>query len=58
MRAPSQRRALGVLFGVLAVGFAVVAAASLDARVWVIALAAAALAAWLASLAFQALRRR
>ena len=63
MRPPSQRRALGVLFLVLAASFAGLAAASASgagstlAR-WVVAAAAAALALWLASLAWRAFRPR
>jgi uncharacterized SAM-binding protein YcdF (DUF218 family) len=60
--APSQRRALGALFFVLAVAFAGVAAAAIIARAgarsWVIALAAAALALWLLGLAVRALGSR
>jgi hypothetical protein len=56
-----QRRALGALFGLLAVGFAGIAfAAAYGARNagagWVIALAAVVLAVWLASMAYRALR--
>jgi hypothetical protein len=56
-----QRRALGALFALLAVGFAGIAfAAAYGARNagagWVIALAAVALAVWLASMAYRALR--
>jgi hypothetical protein len=60
VRAPSQRRALGALFLVLAVGFAVVAVAALRADRWIIAFAAAAMAAWIGSLALAGLglRRR
>ena len=62
MAAPSQRRALGALFLLLAVGFAGVAAAAIaaqaGARSWVIALAAAALALWLLGLAVRALGSR
>ena len=61
MAAPSQRRALGALFLVLAGGFAGIAAAAIasgaGARSWVVGIAAAALALWLAGLAFRALRR-
>ena len=57
---PSQRRALGALFGFLALGFAGIAAAAIasgsGARAWVVALAAAAIGVWMASLAFRALR--
>jgi hypothetical protein len=60
--APSQRRALGALFLLLAVAFAGVAAAAMiaqaGARSWVIGLAAAALALWLLGLAARALDRR
>jgi hypothetical protein len=56
-----QRRALGVLFLLLALGFAGVAAASAhgaggEVRRWVVAFAAAALALWLGGLALRALR--
>ena len=56
-----QRRALGALFFLLAVGFAGIAfAAAYGARHvgagWSIAVAAAALAVWFASMAFRALR--
>jgi hypothetical protein len=56
-----QRRALGALFSLLAIGFAGIAfAAAYGARNegvgWAIALAAAALAVWLGMLAFRALR--
>jgi hypothetical protein len=59
--APSQRRALGALFLVLAAAFAGVAVESIrsyaGARSVVIGLASAAIAFWLAGLAFRALRR-
>lgn len=63
MAAPSQRRALGVLFTALAAVFVAVAAAALigaggSAGRWLIAVAALALAGWLGSLALAALRRR
>ena len=62
MSAPSQRRALGALFLVLAAAFGAVAAASIrshaGARSWVIGFAAAAIAAWLGGLSLRALRRR
>ena len=56
-----QRRALGALFLVLALGMAGIAlaaayAASNVGAGWVIAVAAAALAVWLASMAVRALR--
>jgi hypothetical protein len=57
---PSQRRALGALFAFLALGFAGIAAAAAEAsagaRSWVVAAAAAAIAVWMASLAFRAWR--
>ena len=56
MRAPSQRRALGALFLVLALGFAGITVAAARAEQWVIAAASAALAAWLGGLALRALR--
>ncbi len=56
MRAPSQRRALGVLFLVLAALFAVIVVAAARGGAWVIALAAAALTAWLVSLAAAGLK--
>ena len=57
MAAPAQRRALGVLFVVLAVVFGGVAAAAANAGQWVIAAAASALAVWMAGLAFRAIAR-
>jgi hypothetical protein len=59
--AASQRRALGALFLVLAVffaGIAFTAFASEEREVWVVGVAAAGLALWLASLALRGLRRR
>ena len=55
VRAPSQRLALGALFLVLFLFFAGIAAAALDAGVWVIALAAGVIALWLSTLAGRAL---
>ena len=57
----SQRRALGALFSLLALGFAGVAfaagyGAGSELGRWVIVFAALALAAWLASMALRALR--
>jgi hypothetical protein len=56
-----QRRALGLLFSLLAVALLVVAAAALagahGAARWVIAFAALALAAWLGSSALSILRK-
>jgi fatty acid desaturase len=61
--APSQRRALGALFTVLAAVLAAIAAAALigaggSAARWVIAVAALALAGWLGSLALSSFRHR
>ncbi len=58
-----QRRALGILFAGLAVVLAGIAAAALigaggSAKGWVVAVAALAIAGWLASLAASAFRRR
>ena len=57
---PSQRRALGTLFALLALGFVGIAAEAIasgsGARAWVVGLAAAALGVWMATLAFRALR--
>ena len=62
MAPPSQRRALGALFLLLAVAFAGVAVAAIAARAgtrsWVIGLAAAALALWLLGLAVRSLASR
>jgi hypothetical protein len=54
--APSQRRALGALFLVLAALFAGIAVAAAGAGIWVIAVAGAALALWLAGMSIRALR--
>jgi hypothetical protein len=60
VQAPSQRKALGVLFfflGGMFVGIAVAAASSAEgAAGWVVAFAAAAVGLWLLSLALRALR--
>ena len=56
MAAPAQRRALGVLFVLLALGFAGIGYAAARADQWVIVAAAAALGAWFAGLALRALR--
>ena len=58
-----QRPALAVLFTVLALGLGAVAVASFaagdgGAAPWIVGLAAAALALWLASLALSLIRRR
>jgi hypothetical protein len=56
--ARGRRRPLGALFLLLTLGFAGVgfAAARAGGTAWVVALAAAALAVWMAELAFRALR--
>jgi hypothetical protein len=59
--AVSQRRALGALFLLLAVfftGIAVSAFSSEDRTVWVVGVAAAGLALWLAGLALRSLWHR
>jgi hypothetical protein len=55
-----QRQALAGLFALLAAAFLVVAVAATGhgARGWIVAVAAAAIALWLASLALSGLRRR
>lgn len=58
MRAPTQRDALGLLFAVLAMGFAVVTIAAFRAERWVIAVAAAVLALWIALMVVGAFRSR
>ncbi|HUJ91136.1 MAG TPA: hypothetical protein VLW05_00435 [Gaiellaceae bacterium] len=63
MAAPSQRRALGLLFTALAGVLAAVAAAAAigaggSAGRWLIAAAALALAGWLGSLALSSFRHR
>ena len=57
MRAPSQRRALGALFLVLAAAFAGIAVTAAGAGVWIVAVAAGVLAAWLVGMSGRALRR-
>jgi hypothetical protein len=54
-----QRRALGILFTVLAVALGLVGVLSARAggRAWIVALAAIVLALWLADLARRSLRR-
>jgi hypothetical protein len=54
--APSQRRALGALFLVLAFAFGGIAFAASTAKEWVIVGAAAAIALWLAGMAVRGLR--
>jgi hypothetical protein len=61
MRPPRQRRALGVLFVVITLGFGALAAAAAvgadgSVRRILVAAAAAVVAAWFGSLAWQALR--
>jgi Na+-transporting NADH:ubiquinone oxidoreductase subunit NqrE len=61
--APSQRKALGVLFALIAVFFVGIAATAFgaardEAWIWVIVFAAGALALWMGSLAFRALSAR
>ena len=58
MRAPSQRRALGALFAVIAVFFVGIAVTAFEAEVWVVTIAAGALALWMASMAFRAFSTR
>ena len=53
----SQRRALGLLFLVLGLGFAGIAYASGREGVWVIALAAAVLGGWMLTMSARLLRR-
>ncbi|MGZ4334173.1 MAG: hypothetical protein ACXVRJ_07870 [Gaiellaceae bacterium] len=48
---------LAVLFSLITVGFGAIALWSAEASRWPIALAAAALAAWMATLAWAALRK-
>lgn len=56
--ARARRPSLGVLFGLIAAGFAAiaVAAALAGGRAWVIAVAAALLALWMGESAYRALR--
>ena len=56
MRAPSQRRALGVLFLALALTFAGIAYAAAVASQWFVAVPAGVIALWIATLAVSALR--
>jgi len=53
---PAQRRAQGVLFSFITVFFAGIAASAYVAEAWVIAVAAAALALWMAGLAIRTFR--
>ena len=61
MRAPSQRKALGALFALIAIFFLGIAATAFDAAreeawIWVIVFAAGALSLWMGSMAVRALR--
>jgi len=56
VRAPTQRRALGALFLLLALAFGGIAFAAGAAEEWIIVGAAAAIALWLAAMAFRGLR--
>jgi hypothetical protein len=51
----SQKHALGLLFLVLALGFGGIAVAAGSEGVWVVALAAAVLGAWLATMSWRLL---
>jgi hypothetical protein len=55
--AMSQRRALGLLFLVLALGFVGIGYASAGAGQWVIAVAAVALGGWMLTMSLRLLRR-
>jgi hypothetical protein len=57
MAAPSQRRALGALFLILAIMFAGFAWAAGVAHVWVTAVAGGVLSLWMLQLTWQMLRR-
>ena len=56
MAAQSQRRALGLLFALLAAAFAGIAWAAGDAHQWAILAAAVAIALWFVGLAWRGLR--
>ncbi len=56
MRQPSQRRALGALFALLAAGFGGIAYAAAQAGQWAIVGGAAAIGLWLATISLRALR--
>jgi hypothetical protein len=58
VRAPSQRRALGALFSLIAIFFVGIAVTAFEAEVWVVTIAAGALALWMGSMAFRALTAR
>ncbi|HVM68967.1 MAG TPA: hypothetical protein VM204_03935 [Gaiellaceae bacterium] len=53
-----QRHALGLLFLGIALSFGLIGLAAARAGEWVIAVAATALGAWMATLALRGLRRR
>jgi hypothetical protein len=53
-----QRRGLGALFLVLTLFFAGIAVAAVRAGVWPVAVAAAVIGGWMATMAASALRRR
>jgi hypothetical protein len=62
VKAPSQRRALGTLFLILGAAFAGVAVTAAQAArdaagLWIVAVAAAVLSAWLLGFALRALRK-
>ena len=54
----SQRHALGLLFLVLALGFGGIALAAGAEGIWVISLAAAALAGWMLTMSLRLLSKR
>ena len=56
MARAAQRRAQGVLFSFLTIFFVGIAAAAYEAESWVIAVAAAVLALWMAGLAVRTFR--
>ena len=56
MARAAQRRAQGVLFSFLTIFFVGIAAAAYEAKAWVIAVAAAVLALWMAGLAVRTFR--
>ena len=56
MPAPSQRRALGALFLLLAVSFVGIAFAAGAAKQWIIVAAAGTIALWMVGLAIRGLR--
>jgi hypothetical protein len=56
VKAPSQRRALGALFSLITIFFVGIAASAYAAEVWVVVVAAGALALWMGSMAVRALK--